>query len=558
MEKNNQELNHINTNLKEININEPNINPNLNSNTINNTNNIENNNTNSEDRDNINTNNQNLIDINIKENNTKTNTNTVYDSTIEELKEQQKGIKEVRVAVIGNVDSGKSTLVGVLTKCVLDDGRGAARQLVFNFDHEKQNGRTSSIAHEIMGFKSTGGQIEPHKTNDKRNNAWSKIIKDSEKIISIIDLCGHEKYLKTTIFGLTGLVPDYAMIIIGANMGVQRMTKEHLGIALALKIPIFIVITKIDIAPSDIYKQTLDYITKVLKSTGTQKLPVVIRDSDDLKVYSESILFDRVCPIFCVSSVSGEGIERLRTFISMLMSRSAHLQNLKIQNNPNNNNNNNSSNNTNIANANNIISPIPNLINANTVEFLLDCVFTVKGIGLVISGTLVSGKVIIGMNLMLGPDTKGEFKQVTIKSIHYKRTPCSEIAAGNSCCFNIKSKHEIKQSDIRKGMVLLDKDSNYKTVWEFEAEVMILHHATTIKPNYQAVVHCGVIRQTAQVVSITCDLLRTGDRGLVRFKFIKSPEFLHIGSTILFREGRTRGIGHVKNLIYTEKVPEKK
>jgi len=475
------------------------------------------------------------------------------------LKEQQKGIKEVRIAVIGNVDSGKSTLVGVLTKCVLDDGRGAARQLIFNYDHEKQNGRTSSIAHEIMGFKSTGGQIEPHKTNDKRNNAWAKIIKDSEKIISIIDLCGHEKYLKTTIFGLTGLVPDYAMIIIGANMGVQRMTKEHLGIALALKIPIFIVITKIDIAPSDIYKQTLDYITKVLKSTGTQKLPVVIRDSDDLKVYSESILFDRVCPIFCVSSVSGEGIEKLRTFISLLMSRSAHLQNLKLPSNPsqngnpNPNPNPNANTNINTNNANNNNTNIPNPINPNRVEFLMDCVFTVKGIGLVISGTLVSGKVTVGLNLMLGPDIKGEFKQVTIKSIHYKRTPCTEISAGNSCCFHIKSKHEIKQSDIRKGMVLLDKDTNYKTVWEFEAEVMILHHATTIKPNYQAVVHCGVIRQTAQVVSITCDLLRTGDRGLVRFKFIKSPEFLHVGSTILFREGRTRGIGHVKNLIYPDK-----
>jgi GTPase len=561
MEKNEQ--NNLNENLKDLNIND------TNTNTINNKNKTENNNINNSNKEitienkkeNINTNinNQNLIDINIntksiqnenekeRENFNNNNNNSEYESTLEELKEQQKGIKEVRIAVIGNVDSGKSTLVGVLTKCVLDDGRGAARQLVFNYDHEKQNGRTSSIAHEIMGFKSTGGQIEPHKTNDKKNNAWSKIIKDSEKIISIIDLCGHEKYLKTTIFGLTGLVPDYAMIIIGANMGVQRMTKEHLGIALALKIPIFIVITKIDIAPSDIYKQTLEYITKVLKSTGTQKLPVVIRDSDDLKVYSESILFDRVCPIFCVSSVSGEGIEKLRTFISLLMSRSAHLQNLKLPQNTNSNINTNPNNNVN----NN--TNLPNTINPNRVEFLMDCVFTVKGIGLVISGTLVSGKVTIGMNLMLGPDTKGEFKQVTIKSIHYKRTPCNEISAGNSCCFHIKSKHEIKQSDIRKGMVLLDKETNYKTFWEFEAEVMILHHATTIKPNYQAVVHCGVIRQTAQVVSITCDLLRTGDRGLVRFRFIKSPEFLHVGSTILFREGRTRGIGHVKNLIYPEK-----
>ena len=52
---------------------------------------------------------------------------------------------DVRVAVIGNVDSGKSTLVGVLTKGIMDDGRGFARTKVFNFSHEASNGRTSSI-----------------------------------------------------------------------------------------------------------------------------------------------------------------------------------------------------------------------------------------------------------------------------------------------------------------------------------------------------------------------------------------------------------------------------
>ena len=67
--------------------------------------------------------------------------------------------------------------------------------------------------------------------------------------MTLLDLCGHEKYLKTTVFGLTSHFPDYAMIIVGANMGVQRMTKEHLGIAIALKIPLYVILTKIDIAP---------------------------------------------------------------------------------------------------------------------------------------------------------------------------------------------------------------------------------------------------------------------------------------------------------------------
>jgi hypothetical protein len=52
---------------------------------------------------------------------------------------------DVRVAMIGNVDSGKSTLIGVLTHASLDDGRGGARKLVLKHRHEQENGRTSAV-----------------------------------------------------------------------------------------------------------------------------------------------------------------------------------------------------------------------------------------------------------------------------------------------------------------------------------------------------------------------------------------------------------------------------
>lgn len=51
-------------------------------------------------------------------------------------KERHNNFEHCKIAVIGNVDSGKSTLVGVLTKGMLDDGRGAARLRVFNYPHE--------------------------------------------------------------------------------------------------------------------------------------------------------------------------------------------------------------------------------------------------------------------------------------------------------------------------------------------------------------------------------------------------------------------------------------
>ena len=46
-----------------------------------------------------------------------------------------------------------------------------------------------------------------------------EICERSTKLITLIDLCGHTKYLKTTIFGLTGYSPDFAMLVVSANSG---------------------------------------------------------------------------------------------------------------------------------------------------------------------------------------------------------------------------------------------------------------------------------------------------------------------------------------------------
>ena len=82
---------------------------------------------------------------------------------------------DVRVAVIGNVDSGKSTIVGVMTKSIMDDGRGSARKKVFNFVHEAANGRTSSIGQEIMGFDNQNSQVQMEHQNANKNQSWAHI-----------------------------------------------------------------------------------------------------------------------------------------------------------------------------------------------------------------------------------------------------------------------------------------------------------------------------------------------------------------------------------------------
>ena len=61
-------------------------------------------------------------------------------------------------------------------------------------------------------------------------------------------------------------------------------------------------------------------------------------------------------------------------------------------------------------------------------------------------------------------------------------------------------------------------------------------------------VHVGSVRQTATIVDMSSDCLRTGDKAIVRFRFIKSPEYLKTGLRMVFREGRTKAVGTVTNL----------
>ena len=58
--------------------------------------------------------------------------------------------------MVGNVDAGKSTLLGVLTHGELDNGRGTARQKLFRHKHEMESGRTSSVGNDILGFNQEG------------------------------------------------------------------------------------------------------------------------------------------------------------------------------------------------------------------------------------------------------------------------------------------------------------------------------------------------------------------------------------------------------------------
>ncbi|XP_052129873.1 GTP-binding protein 1 isoform X2 [Frankliniella occidentalis] len=418
----------------------------------------------------------------------------------------QQDFLEIRVAVVGNVDAGKSTLLGVLTHGELDNGRGTARQKLFRHKHEMESGRTSSVGNDILGFDSVGNVVNKpeHGSLD-----WVKICERSAKVITFIDLAGHERYLKTTVFGMTGHAPDFGMLMVGANAGIVGMTKEHLGLALALSVPVFVVVTKIDMCPPNVLQDTLRLLVRILKSPGCRKVPVMVKTPDDVIVSATNFVSERLCPIFQVSNVSGENLDLLKMFLNLLTTRTYSRDD-------------------------------------EPAEFQIDDTYSVPGVGTVVSGTALKGVIRLNDTLMLGPDPLGHFTAIAVKSIHRKRMAVREVRGGQTASFALK---KIKRSQIRKGMVMVSPALNPQACWEFEGEILVLHHPTTISSRYQAMVHCGSIRQTASILTMSEECLRTGDKALVHFRFIKHPEYLKAGQRMVFREGRTKAVGNVLRLI---------
>lgn len=114
---------------------------------------------------------------------------------------------------------------------------------------------------------------------------------------------------------------DYACLIVGANAGVVGMCKEHLGVALALRVPVFFVVTKVDLAPEHVLKHTLSTLQQILKKPGVRKRPFLVRGRDDVLTCARHMHADSLAPIFLTSSVTGQGLDLIRLFYNLLPQR---------------------------------------------------------------------------------------------------------------------------------------------------------------------------------------------------------------------------------------------
>jgi len=430
------------------------------------------------------------------------------------IRENSNKYIDIKVCVAGNVNASKSSTIGCLVTGNLDNGRGLSRMSVFNYVHELKTGRTSSISHEILGYDYKGNIVNYQGLNKL---SWNEIVQRSSKIISFFDLAGHEKYLKTTILGLSTSIPNICMILIAANDGISKMSREHIFLCITLKIPFIFVISKIDLCKGkdNILEETIQGINRLLKHPTVRKIAIHVKNNEDIILSAKNIYSNSIAPVFQISNVTGEGLDKLRMFF-------------------------------------NIVGERPIIGDKTNVEYFVDNIFQVKGVGIVLGGHLLSGTIKVGDNLLIGPNMDGTYESIIIKSIHSKKVNVQTISYGGYVCLSFK---KIDRKMIRKGTVIISPKSEQLAVKTFNAKIDVMRtHSTTIKKGYEPLLCINSIRQTVQIIEIKDkqnsrnviqddNVLRTNDSAHVKLKFKYHPEYIKTGSRFIMCEGHLKIVG---------------
>ncbi|WP_255195174.1 GTPBP1 family GTP-binding protein [Halorarius litoreus] len=403
------------------------------------------------------------------------------------------------VGTAGHVDHGKSTLVGSLVTGSPDDGQGGTRAFLDVQPHEVERGLSADLSYGVYGFDEEGETI--HMDNPDRKTDRARVVQEADRLVSFVDTVGHEPWLRTTIRGLVGQKLDYGLLVVAADDGPTKTTREHLGILLATELPTMVAITKADTVPEERVREIEREVERLLRNADRTPL-LVARHGVEVAIDEVS---EQVVPIVETSAVTMAGLDTLDELFRRLPKTARE---------------------------------------EGDFSMYIDRTYNVTGVGAVASGTVKSGTVEAGDELLLGPMADGSFREVEVRSIemHYHRV--DEARAGRIVGIALKG---VKEAEIERGMALLPRDADPTPVREFEAEVMVLNHPTRIGEGYEPVVHLETVSEAAAFHPEEGRLL-PGDTGTARIRFKFRPYLVEVGQRFVFREGSSKGVGTVTNV----------
>lgn len=241
----------------------------------------------------------------------------------------------------------------------------------------------------------TGVDTDRLKEEKERNISiepgFAPFINNEHMEVSIIDVPGHERFIRQMIAGVAGI--DMVILVIAADEGVMPQTKEHLDILSLLGIEDgFIVMTKIDRTDEELRDIVIDDTKETMKGT-----------------------FLEDAPIYMVDSLSNKGVSELREAL---------------------------------------INTLHQLIKKDqksSFRLPIDQVFTVKGQGVVVRGTVYDGALKQGESLKILPLDK----EVRVRQIQRHHEQKTFVSAGQRTAINISG---VSHNSVSRGEVLVADD----------------------------------------------------------------------------------------------------
>ncbi|CCO24751.1 selenocysteine-specific translation elongation factor [Maridesulfovibrio hydrothermalis] len=324
----------------------------------------------------------------------------------------------VVMGTAGHIDHGKTSLIKALTGTDCD-----------RLAEEKKRGITIEL-----GFASLDLGGDQH--------------------LSIIDVPGHEKFVKNMVAGAAGI--DFVLLVIAADEGVMPQTREHLEICTLLGIRQgFVVLTKVD-------------------SVDEEWLELV---KEDVKEFLASS-FLAEAPVHAVSSHTGQGLDELKAQLSTFMKSFSPKRRTDLARLP------------------------------------VDRIFTMKGHGTIVTGTLISGQLSVGDDIVVYP----EMTSTKVRSLQSHGSSVETAPAGRRTAVNL---HGLEVEDIERGEVIGRPGTLFpSTVWDVEL-TCLESSPKSLKHRKEIHFHHGSKEVMAKVYFLDREKLGRGERAVCQVRFDK-------------------------------------
>ncbi len=267
--------------------------------------------------------------------------------------------------------------------------------------------------------------------------------------LGVVDVPGHEKFIKHMVAGAAGI--DLVLMVIAADEGIMPQTKEHLQICSLLGITTGLVaLTKIDLVEKDWLELVCSEIIDYLQGT-----------------------FLSGAPILPVSSARGTGIAELRAQLNTTIDR------------------------------------LKEKTDDGIFRLPVDRIFTMKGFGTVVTGTLISDRIKVGEDIQILPENI----TARIRGIQVHNKPVEEAFSGQRTAINLQG---IEKSTLERGNVLVRP----QTIWPTQRLDVFFEYlaSNTRKLKNRALVrlHTGTTEIMTRIVLMDTDELSPGEKSFAQ------------------------------------------